>query len=155
MVVKCTPRTLTLCLVFINFFLVNSLVCRLPYSVYDLLSGRCCPLFSLSRLLFCCLVYPFVFGRILLFLSYCRCLFGGFSFLGNCTEGVSLELSSFLEIFLVLNRVAKCFQPFSVIYILLLHRHSPDGFLRDLVFYYFSQGYSRNFCAVILTFYLF
>src|SRR6201995_1553181 len=104
MVAECTLCTLTFCFALINFFLVNSLVCRFPYSVYYFLSGRCCFLFDLSRRLVCCLVYPFFFGSILWFFSRCRCLFGGFSFLGYRTEGVSFELSSFLEIFLVFNR---------------------------------------------------
>ena len=151
-VIERTSRALTFCFPFIYFFLVNSLMCHLPYSVYDLSSGRCCFLFDLSRLLFCCLVYPFFFGGILWFLSLCRCLFGGFSFLSHRTERVSFKLSSFLEIFLVFNRFAKCFQPFSVVYVFLLHRHSSDSFFRDLVFYYFSEGYSCTFCAAILTF---
>ena len=79
-VTECTSRALTFCLAFINFFLVNSLVCRLPYLVYDLFPGRCCFLFDLSRRLFCSLEYPFLFSGILWFLSRRRCLFGAYLF---------------------------------------------------------------------------
>ena len=151
-ITECRFCALTFCLTFINFFLVNSLVCSFPYLVYDLFSGRCCFRFDLSRLLFCCLAYPFFFGGIFWFLGCCRRLFAGFSFLGYHTERVSFKLSSFLEIFFVLNRCPKCFQSFSVVYVFLLRRHSSDSFFRDLVFYYFSEGYSCNLCAVILTF---
>ena len=109
-ITQSTSRALIFCLAFINFFLVNCLVCRFPYSVYDLFSGPCCFLFDLSRLPSCCLVYRFFFGGILWFLSRCRCWFGGFSFLGYSTEGVPSELSSFLEIFLIFNCIGKCFQ---------------------------------------------
>ena len=80
-VIECTSRALTFCLAFIYFSLVNSLLCRLPYSVYDLSSGRCCFLFCLSRLLFCCLVYLVFFGGILGFLAVAVACSGAFRFL--------------------------------------------------------------------------
>ena len=151
-VTECTPRALTFCLAFINLFLVNSLVGRVPYSVYDLFPGCCCLLFDLSRRFLCCLVSLFFFGCILWFLRCCRCLLGGFSFLGYHTEGVSFELSSFLEIFFVFDCFAKSFPPFPLIDVFLLNGHTSNCFFRDFVFHYFSECYPSNLCSIVLTF---
>ena len=89
-------HALTFCSAFIDFFLVNSLVCCLPYLGYDLSPGCCWFLFDLSRRLFCCLVYPFIFGGILWFLSCCVACWGAFRFWATVPKEfpLSFRLSS-------------------------------------------------------------
>ena len=69
-----------ICLAFINFFLVNPLVCHLPYLVHDLYSGCCLSLLDLSGLLFHCLVYLFLFSGILWFLATAIACLGAFRY---------------------------------------------------------------------------
>ena len=80
LVAKYTPRALTLYFTFINCFLVNSLVCSLSYSVYDLASWHCCSLLELRCLLFCCLEYPFRFVVKFRFLTTAVVCSGAFPF---------------------------------------------------------------------------
>ena len=118
-----------------TIFLVDTGVCVRPNSMHNFPPGCRLP-FVYHLLLFLRLVYPFLLSGILLFFHCpCRCWLVTFPFPTWIwsREIIVLKAFSFLEVFLITDRLAESFYPISVVGVFLKPGHLPYRFVRYLV----------------------